>query len=144
MPCSCLGPATRAGWSCTRGEGAAVSGPNDISLPSVQGNPSAPEPAEGAGPAGAAAGGPSVAPEDIAGPEELAEVLDLARESGDGSLLMRTLARAALWVPLPPALGGGAPGRRHARPCVGRGRPSWAGRSRVAGRSSPARSSRCR
>jgi hypothetical protein len=84
-----------------------VSGPNDISLPNLGGPPPAPD---------AAPSAISLAPEDIAGPDELAEVLTLARESGDGSLLMRTLVRAALCVPLPPELGGDQPGRRTLEP----------------------------
>jgi type III secretion system (T3SS) SseB-like protein len=60
--------------------------------------------------------GLSLAPEDIAGPDELAEVLTLSRESGDGSLLMRTLVRASLCVPLPPEMGGIEPGRRQLEP----------------------------
>lgn len=57
-----------------------------------------------------------LAPEDVAGPDELAEVLTLSRESGDGSLLMRTLVRAELCVPLPPDLAGDEPGRRQLEP----------------------------
>jgi hypothetical protein len=84
-----------------------VSDPNDISLPSLQGPPPAPD---------ASPSGPSVAPQDVAGPDELGEVMTVARETGDGSLLMRTLVRAALCVPLPPELGGNEPGRRTLEP----------------------------
>jgi hypothetical protein len=55
-------------------------------------------------------------PEAIAGPDELAEVLTLARESGDGSLLMRTLVRASICVPLPSEMAGSQPGVRSLEP----------------------------
>jgi SseB protein N-terminal domain len=55
-------------------------------------------------------------PEAVAGPDELAEVLTVARESGDGSLLMRTLARASICIPLPPELAGPEAGPRPLEP----------------------------
>jgi hypothetical protein len=53
---------------------------------------------------------------EVAGADELAQVLTAARESGDGSLLLRTLARASICVPLPPEMAGGESGPRPVEP----------------------------
>lgn len=55
-------------------------------------------------------------PDALARADELAEVMVLARESGDGSLLMRTLVRAQLCVPLPTEMAGSQPGPRTIEP----------------------------
>jgi hypothetical protein len=70
----------------------------------------------GASPEAGQAAGPSLDPELVADADELAEVLTTAREAGDGSLLLRTLVRASLFVPLPPDMGSGEPGRRTLEP----------------------------
>ncbi|MDQ1672237.1 MAG: SseB protein N-terminal domain [Frankiaceae bacterium] len=56
------------------------------------------------------------APEGVARADELAETLVVARESGDGSLLLRTLARAMVFVPLPAQLAREQPGRQTLEP----------------------------
>jgi hypothetical protein len=48
----------------------------------------------------------------VARADELAETLVTARESGDGSLLLRTLARALVFVPLPGDMASAQPGRQ--------------------------------
>ncbi len=48
----------------------------------------------------------------VARADELAETLVTARESGDGSLLLRTLARALVFVPLPGDMASEQPGRQ--------------------------------
>lgn len=79
-------------------------------------HPAQPGPVDPGTSAPDAAAGFAIAAEDVADPEELDEVLTLARESGDGSLLMRTLVRSRLCVPLPSELAGDSPGRRTLEP----------------------------
>jgi hypothetical protein len=63
-----------------------------------------------------AAEAPPIEPEGVARSEELAEVLNVARDWKDGSLLLRTLARASVFIPLPPEMGGDEPGERQVEP----------------------------
>jgi len=63
-----------------------------------------------------AAEAPEIEPEGVARSEELAEVLNVARDWKDGSLLLRTLARASVFIPLPPELAGDEPGERQIEP----------------------------